>query len=118
MTEIDLFNAINEIDAKYITDAWQNTEAQSFDVESGKTSRLKIFGTVAAFAAAAAAICLVVHIRVNSPGGFPQHNNSLIVHSPSELLPADIHGPDEVRITYGDVTEVTNEDGGAFRRTK
>lgn len=114
MTEKDLFNAINEIDAKYITDAWQNTEAQSFDVESGKTSRLKIFGTVAAFAAAAAAICLVVHIRVNSPGGFPQHNNSLIVHSPSELLPADIHGPDEVRITYGDVTEVTNEDGGAF----
>lgn len=29
MTEKDLFNAINEIDAKYITYAWQNTEAQS-----------------------------------------------------------------------------------------
>lgn len=114
MTEKDLFNAINEIDAKFITDAWRNTDSQTLDVESGRTSKLKIFGTVAAFAAAAAAICLVVNIRINSPGGSPQPNNSLIVHSPSELLHADIHGPDEIRITYGDVTEVTDENGDEF----
>lgn len=113
MTEKDLFNAINEIDTKYITDAWQNTEAEPLVIESGKTSKLKIFGVAAAFAAAVAAICLVVHIRVNYPNVTPP-DNSLSVHSPGDVLPADIHGPDGVRITYGDVTKVSGADRQIF----
>lgn len=113
MTEKDLFNAINEIETKYITDAWRNTEAEPLVIESGKTPKLKIFGVAAAFAAAAAAICLVVHIRVNYPNVTPP-DNTLTVHSPGDVLPADIHGPDGVRITYGDVTKVAGEDGRTF----
>lgn len=114
MTEKDLFNAINEIDTKYITDAWQNTEAEPLTIENGKTSKLKIFATAAAFAAAVAAICLVVYIRINYPDVTLPNNNSLSVHSPGDVLPSDIHGPDDVRITYGDVTEVIGEDGKTF----
>lgn len=114
MTEKDLFNAINEIETKYITDAWRNTEAEPLVIESGKTSKLKIFGVAAAFAAAAAAICLVVHIRVNYPNVTPPDSSSLSVHSPGDVLPADIHGPDGVRITYGDVTKVSGEDRQIF----
>lgn len=109
MTEKDLFNAINDIDMKHIVNAWKNTENEPLAIESGKASKLKIFGIAAAFAAAAAAVCLVVYIRVNFPD-----SRTLIRHSPNDILPSDIHGPDGVRITYGDVTDVTDEYGKDF----
>ena len=65
----DLFNAINDIDIKYVTDAWNDTEPETdtmviYESES-KPSKAKIFGVVAAFAALISAACLALYIRVN-----------------------------------------------------
>ena len=128
----DLFNAINDIDTKYVTDAWNDTEPEADAMviyESvSKTSKTKIFGVIAAFAALISAACLAVYIRVNQ---LPNDNittpDSVLVSAGvsgtsstgSEPLSADsdmpikLHGPDLVQIKYGDVLGVTLPDGKA-----
>lgn len=126
MTTNDLFNTINDIDTKYVTDAWNNTEPETDTMviyESTKTSKVKIFGVVAAFAALISAACLAVYIRVNElPQGniTPPDSGSVGSSNPTGItvdrsadLPVELFGPDYVRIKYGDVTGVTLPDGKA-----
>lgn len=143
MKKDDLFNAINEINTKYITDAWNNTAPESDTVvyESPKHPKAKIIGAVTAFAALISAACLAVYVRVNqlpndeitpadpsaisemsgiseSISGALSSTDSLLEESP-ELPPADsefpieLYGPDMIRIKYGDVTGVTLAGGEA-----
>ena len=124
MTEKDLFNAINDIDEKQITNAWNNT---AFDNEpivirsSGRgVSKAAVFGTVAAFAGLISAACLAVFIRVNTP---PRNN---VIDDPDSSasrsgtasnlmsgneLPFDLFGPDYVQIKYSDITGAHTSDG-------
>lgn len=69
----DLFNAINDIDPKYVTDAWNNTASEEDTVvyESTKFSKGRIIGAVTAFAALISAACLAVYVRV---GQLPNDN--------------------------------------------
>lgn len=128
----DLFIAINDIDTKYVTDAWNDTEPEADAMviyESvSKTSKTKIFGVIAAFAALISAACLAVYIRVNQ---LPNDNittpDSVLVSagvsvtssmgseppSADSDMPIKLHGPDLVQIKYGDVLGVTLPDGKA-----
>ncbi|MBD5384599.1 MAG: hypothetical protein HDR72_06335 [Ruminococcaceae bacterium] len=133
----DLFNAINDIDTKYVTDAWNDTEPETdtmviYESET-KTSKVKIFGVVAAFAALISAACLAVYIRVNqlpnsniippdSAVGSALPDTSSTVSNVSTAvdpllaerdMPIKLYGPDLVQIKYGDVTGVTLPDGKA-----
>lgn len=136
----NLFNAINDIDPKYVTDAWNNTATEEDTVvcESTRSSKGRIIGAVAAFAALISAACLAVYVRV---GQLPNENIASVSPplssgmssssgtagdlSVSELdvnekspdadseLPIPMYGPDMVRIKYGDVTGVTISGGKA-----
>lgn len=131
----DLFNAINDIDTKYVTDAWNDTEPEAdtmviYESET-KTSKAKIFGVVAAFAALISAACLAVYIRVNqlpndnitppdsalvSAGTSNTSSTSSTVIDPQLAerdMPIKLYGPDLVQIKYGDVLGVTLPDGKA-----
>lgn len=131
----DLFNAINDIDTKYVTDAWNDTEPVAdtmiiYESET-KTSKAKIFGIAAAFAALLSAACLAVYIRVNQ---LPNENitppdSALVSAETSNTsgtsgtvidpllaerdMPIKLYGPDLVQIKYGDVLGVTLPDGKA-----
>ncbi|MDE7362059.1 MAG: hypothetical protein K2N38_09020 [Oscillospiraceae bacterium] len=68
MNDKDLFNAINEIDEKYVTAAWNDTDINSDTVvirESGRPSKMRIIGLAAACVGVLGAAFLAVHIRVN-----------------------------------------------------
>lgn len=136
----DLFNAINDIDPKYVTDAWNNTATEEDTVvyESTRFSKGRIIGAVTAFAALISAACLAVYVRVgqlpnenitsgSSPlsSGMSSSSGTAGDLSVSELdvnekspdadseLPIPMYGPDMVRIKYGDVTGVTISGGKA-----
>lgn len=124
----DLFNAINDIDTKYVTDAWNDTEPETdtmviYESES-KPSKAKIFGVVAAFAALISAACLALYIRVNElPNSNITPPDSAVGSAPSSTsssvstvidpqlaerdMPIKLYGPDLVQIKYGDVLGVT-----------
>lgn len=128
----DLFNVINDIDTKYVTDAWNNTEPEAETMviyeSASKTPKAKIFGVIAAFAALLSAACLAVYVRVNQ---LPNNNitppDSSVVSagvsgtsstgsghpSADSDMPIKLYGPDLVQIKYGDVTGVTLPDGKA-----
>lgn len=126
----DLFNAINDIDTKYVTDAWNDTEPEAdtmviYESET-KTSKAKIFGVVAAFAALISAACLAVYIRVNqlpndnitppdsAVGSAGVSGTSSTASEPPSAdsdMPIKLYGPDLVQIKYGDVLGVTLPDG-------
>lgn len=129
MNEKDLFNAINDIDPKYIANAWKNTDFSTeptvIHIENDKPSKLRIFGVAAAFAAAAAAVFLAVYVRVNYPknndltpptgsnsstssASYDQSGNFLA--GPGEL-PFKMRGLDDVQIKYSDVAGVLTGDG-------
>lgn len=125
----DLFNAINDIDIKYVSDAWNDTEPETDTMviyeSTSKVSKAKIFGVVTAFAALISAACLAVYIRVNQ---LPNNNvtppdsavgssgisgTSGELHASDGDMPIKLYGPDLVQIKYGDVTGVTLPDGKA-----
>lgn len=135
MTEKELFNAINDIDEKYITAAWNDTDPTSDTVivhESAGTSGIGIIGLAAACAGVLGAAALAVCIRVGQlprditpPANVSDGSGSSGISStvspgtesftltvPAEdPLPITLYGPDHVQITYGDVLGVTLPDG-------
>ncbi|MBD5130188.1 MAG: hypothetical protein HDT43_09725 [Ruminococcaceae bacterium] len=126
----DLFNAINDIDTQYITEAWNNTEPEAdtmviYESEQ-KPSKAKIFGFAAVFAALISAACLAVYFRVNEPRiNIIQPDSSVSAVGSAGTssavtidpllavrdMPIPLYGPDRVQIKYGDVTSVTLPDG-------
>lgn len=89
----DIFNTINEIDAKLITDAWENTEPyypMSMRQDSGKAAKLKAFGAAAAFAAVICVTAAIVFIRSSTVPTLPSQSSPGV----SFVDTATIYGPD------------------------
>lgn len=78
MTDKELFNAINEIDEKYVAAAWNNTDLTSDTVvihESGKASKLRALGLAAACVGLLCTAVLAVYVRVGQRNAFTQTAN-------------------------------------------
>lgn len=90
----DIFNTINEIDAKLITDAWENTEPYCYPLsmrqDSDKTSKLKAFGVAAAFAAVICVTAAIVFIRSGAVPTLPSQSSPGV----SFVDAAALYGPD------------------------
>lgn len=105
----DIFNTVNEIDAKLITDAWENTEPYCYPLsmrqDSGKASKLKAFGIAAAFAAVICVTAAIVFIRSGAVPTLPSQSSPGV----SFVDAAALYGPDHNPIpeNYKIVTDTT-----------
>lgn len=90
----DIFNTINEIDTRLITDAWENTEPYCFPLsirqDSGKASKLKTFGIAAAFAAVVCITAAIVFVRSGAVPTLPSQSSAGV----SFVDPTMLYGPD------------------------